>query len=179
MRQYSRRISPHFYEHEFACKCCGQIGDKKQLMILVARLEMLRSKFNKPVKVISGYRCSNHNNKVDGAKKSQHMLTQAADIMVDGISPQKIAKLAHGIFNGIGVYDSFTHVDTRAIRASWDGTTKKDKEDVSDKKDTKPSAERSVPKVKESIKDAKDTKEERKTSRSTKVSGKESKKEKG
>lgn len=148
-------------------------------MILVARLEMLRSKFNKPIKVISGYRCSNHNNKVDGAKKSQHMLTQAADIMVDEISPQKIAKLAHGIFNGIGVYDSFTHVDTRAIRASWDGTTKKDKEDVSDKRDTKPSAERSLPEVKESIEDAKDTKEERKTSRSTKVSGKASKKQEG
>lgn len=177
MKQYSRRISPHFYEHEFACHCCGQIGDKKQLMILVARLEMLRSKFNKPVKVVSGYRCPDHNKKCGGAPKSQHLLTQAADIRVDGISPERIAKLAHGIFNGIGLYDTFTHVDTRAKRTSWDERTKKDKEDVSDKRDAKPSAEGSLPTKQESESKSEDTKEKRKKSSSPKVSGKESKEE--
>ena len=91
MSKYRRRISPHFHEDEFACKCCGKIGDKKQLQILVARLEMLRSQFNKPIKVISGYRCSNHNTKVGGAKRSQHLLTQAADIVIDGVSPKRVA----------------------------------------------------------------------------------------
>ena len=175
MKQYSRRISPHFYEHEFACKCCGQTGDKKQLMILVARLEMLRSKFNKPVFVVSGYRCPDHNKRVGGAPKSQHLLTQAADIRVEGISPERIAKLAHGIFNGIGLYDSFTHVDTRAKRTSWDGRTKKDKEDVSDKRDAQSSAKGSLQAEQKSEPKSKDTKEKRKKGSSPKVSGKESK----
>ena len=152
MSKYRRRISPHFHEDEFACKCCGEVGDKKQLQILVARLEMLRSQFNKPIKVISGYRCPKHNTKVGGAKKSQHMLSQAADIVIDGISPKRVAKLAHGIFKGIGIYDHFTHVDTRTYRASWDHSTKEEKKDGSDKTDTKPSSKRSVPEVKETKK---------------------------
>lgn len=144
MKNYSRRISPHFYEHEFACKCCGQTGDKKQLQILVARLEMLRSKFNKPIKVISGYRCPSHNTSVKGAKRSQHMLSQAADIVIKDVDPKRVGKLAHGIFNGIGIYDHFTHVDTRAKRAFWDHSTKEEKKDGSNKSDPKPRTKRKV-----------------------------------
>jgi len=160
-----RRISPHFYDTEFACKCCGQIGDQKQLMILVARLEMLRSKFNRPIKVISGYRCPDHNKKCGGALKSQHLLTQAADIQVDGISPERIARYAHGIFNGIGLYDTFTHVDTRTKRASWDHRTK-EKPNASDDKDTGTSTEEQLPEK------SRTTESEPKQSRSKKRSSK-------
>lgn len=139
--KHSRRITPHFYEHEFACKCCGQVGDKKQLMILATKLEQLRSKFNKPIRVISGYRCQNHNDKVDGAKRSQHLLSQAADIMIEGFTSARIAKMAHGIFNGIGLYDTFTHVDTRQKRTTWDKRTKKEVKDASDERKPESSPE--------------------------------------
>jgi zinc D-Ala-D-Ala carboxypeptidase len=45
-------------------------------------MEPLRVSLNKPVKVTSGYRCLRVNNKIGGAKGSQHLLGQAADIQV-------------------------------------------------------------------------------------------------
>ena len=43
-------------------------------------LESLRQQFDEPVYISSGYRCPRLNKAVNGAKKSQHMKGQAADI---------------------------------------------------------------------------------------------------
>ena len=43
-------------------------------------LEPLRQQFDEPVYISSGYRCPRLNKAVNGAKKSQHMKGQAADI---------------------------------------------------------------------------------------------------
>lgn len=92
-------------------------------------LEALRYHIgNKPVNVVSGYRCHTHNTKVGGAKNSQHMHGRAADIMVDGMSPKDVAVTASTYVpqlrnGGIGVYPTFTHIDVRGCygmkRARW------------------------------------------------------------
>ena len=144
MNKKYKRLSPNFHESEFACKCCGELGDKKQLRMLVNKLEILRAKFNKPIVVLSGYRCPKHNEKVGGAKKSQHMNSMAADIKIKGMSTHRIAKAAGGLFKAIGIYDTFVHVDIRSWKAFWDHRTKKENKNDSDKKDTKPSTEKPV-----------------------------------
>ena len=45
-------------------------------------LEPLRHTLNQPVKVSSGYRCERVNTKVGGSKTSQHLVGEAADIVV-------------------------------------------------------------------------------------------------
>lgn len=58
-----------------------------------------------------------------GARASQHLLGRAADIQVSGASPLLVGQIAEyylGGHGGIGVYQTFTHVDTRTARARWD-----------------------------------------------------------
>jgi zinc D-Ala-D-Ala carboxypeptidase len=49
-------------------------------------LEPIRTHFNKPLVVLSGYRCKALNTAAGGSLTSQHMKGQAADIEVAGIS---------------------------------------------------------------------------------------------
>lgn len=48
-------------------------------------LQPLRDHFNKPVKVTSGYRCLELNQKIGGKHNSQHLTGHAADIIVPGV----------------------------------------------------------------------------------------------
>ena len=54
-------------------------------------LDPIRTKWGKPIKVNSGYRCSKLNRMVGGASTSQHLLGEAADITVG--SPEENRKL--------------------------------------------------------------------------------------
>lgn len=47
-------------------------------------LQPLREMIKKPVNVTSGYRCKRVNTAIGGAKKSQHLVGQAADINIKG-----------------------------------------------------------------------------------------------
>ena len=60
-----------------------QVLDKLQALIFYT-LNPTRQHFNKPIIVTSGYRCSILNNKVNGAKNSQHLVGEAADIVING-----------------------------------------------------------------------------------------------
>lgn len=54
---------------------------KNNIITLVKNiLQPIRDKWNKPIKVNSGYRCQALNNKVGGSKTSQHLTGDAADI---------------------------------------------------------------------------------------------------
>lgn len=59
------------------------IANLRNLCIHV--LEKVRLNYNKPVIINSGYRCPALNKVIGGAKNSQHMTGQAADIEVPGI----------------------------------------------------------------------------------------------
>lgn len=117
-------MSKHFKKQEFACHCCG-FGDATPE--LYEALEALRFYTGRPVMVLSGYRCFAQNKRVKGAKNSQHMWGTAADVVVDGWSPDEIAALAAERVpafrnGGIGRYPRFTHLDVRTTgRARWTG----------------------------------------------------------
>ena len=53
---------------------------------------------------------------------SQHTKGTAADIVVKGVTPKAAAQYAEHLMpnsGGIGLYSSFTHVDTRSKRSRW------------------------------------------------------------
>lgn len=116
------RLSQHFDREEFACKCgCGfDTVDAELLRVL----ENVREHFG-PVVVLSGCRCAHHNAEVKGAIGSQHLIGRAADISIrwDAMQrPETLAKWLEELYwdrYGIGIYETFVHVDTRAKRARW------------------------------------------------------------
>jgi len=79
----------------------------------------------------SFYRNKKHNAKIGGSSKSRHMEGDAGDVHFimkrsrKRVSPKLIAGIAEKIgFDGIGVYDTFTHCDTRGYKARWGKTFK-------------------------------------------------------
>ena len=111
------KITDHFSQQEFTCKCgCGEVLIDMQL---VYGLEVLRRLLRKPIIINSAYRCEAHNKAVGGVDNSQHRLGTAADIRVSGMTPSEIHKLACNIFDGVGLYDNFVHVDVRGVKARW------------------------------------------------------------
>ena len=120
-REGDKLLSPHFRVREFACRDGADLV--KIDTDLVELLERIRTATCGAVTVNSGYRTASYNQKVAGARASQHLLGRAADIQVSGASPLLVGQIAEyylGGHGGIGVYQTFTHVDTRTARARWD-----------------------------------------------------------
>ena len=114
------KLNQFFDSSEFECKCgCGyfQIDDK-----LLRLLNELRILFDKPVIINSGCRCSEHNRKVGGSPKSQHLLGKASDIVIKDISPKTVYEYIDKTYLGLGLglYDTFVHVDVREVKTRWD-----------------------------------------------------------
>ncbi|KAB8035854.1 peptidase M15 [Silvanigrella paludirubra] len=61
-------------------------------------LEPLRQYLNKPIKILSGYRCEELNNAVNGVKNSQHLLGCAADITVENIPHPELFEIIKNHF---------------------------------------------------------------------------------
>lgn len=55
-------------------------------------LQPLRDKLKRPIIITSGYRCPKLNKLVGGADNSQHVLGQAVDITVAGMTPRTLAE---------------------------------------------------------------------------------------
>lgn len=128
-----RRLSPHFLEREFACRCCGRADVDPAL---VDALERLRAVVASPVIILSGSRCARHNRRVGGAPASRHLIdklgggrrqSDAADVAVTkALSLRRIFRAAMAVpafrnDGGVGVYlaQGFVHLDTRGRRARW------------------------------------------------------------
>ena len=113
-------ISTHFNRQEFACRCgCGfAVVDKK----LNEVLEDIRDYFAMPLIINSACRCASYNQKIGGAKRSQHVLGMAADISVMNIHPDRVADYVEEVHKecSTGRYNSFTHIDVRNVVAHWD-----------------------------------------------------------
>lgn len=113
-------ISKDFKLKEFQCK--GGTQEVKVHAQLIALLQILRTKVNKPIIVNSGYRTPEHNKKIGGSKDSFHMKGMAVDISIPkGWTVDSLAELGKQIgFTGIGRYNNFVHFDVRPIKAEWD-----------------------------------------------------------
>lgn len=120
-RDGGEKLSAHFVVGEFACN-----DGSDQVLIsdeLVTLLQKIRDHFGAPVVINSAYRTQAYNAKVGGAARSQHLLGTAADITLAGVTPLEVAQYAEFLqpkAGGIGVYQTFTHVDVRASRSRWD-----------------------------------------------------------
>lgn len=118
--------SAHFKMSEFRCKDGTNVPQKYwgNLQKLMNALEELRAALgNKPIVINSGYRTETYNKKCGGATKSQHLYGAAADIHINGVSPETVYKKADQLFSqgGVGRYASFTHVDVRGYKSRWNG----------------------------------------------------------
>ena len=116
------KLSAHFAVREFRC------ADGTDTVLiddeLVNALERIRAHFGKSVKISSAYRTAAHQAKVSKNKHSYHVKGQAADIIITGVSPRRVAQAAEALgIDGVGCYDNkkFTHIDTRPAskRAFW------------------------------------------------------------
>jgi uncharacterized protein YcbK (DUF882 family) len=86
---------------------------------LVHMFECIRAIWNKPLTINSAYRTLMYNQKVGGAKNSQHLLGKALDLQPPKDIPIELfhATIRHyaepfGI-KGLGRYKTFIHVDIR------------------------------------------------------------------
>lgn len=120
------RVSEHFKSNEFDCRC-GRRDCTTTLICsqLLLGLEQLRN----PVGALflsCGYRCEAHNLEIGGAKDSQHCKGKAADVKAGRVLPFSVARSAEGVDvfknGGIGVYRTFTHVDSRGYPSRWGWT---------------------------------------------------------
>ena len=113
-------ISHFFKRKEFECNCgCGQDTVDYELLLV---MDMLRHHFDKPVRISSGNRCFNHNRKIGGSQRSQHLRGKAADFTVVGVEPQAVYGYLDSVYPdhyGMGDYVNFTHFDVRANKARW------------------------------------------------------------
>lgn len=89
-------------------------------------VDEFREKIGHPVVLNSVYRSEAYNASVGGVSGSQHKKFQAADIRVVGFgNPQQWAQVlktmraANFFRGGIGIYNTFVHVDTRGWDANW------------------------------------------------------------
>lgn len=120
----SKKLSTNFTVKEFACKN----GEDTVLVAprLVMVLQSIRSHFGKAVTINSAYRTPEYNRSkaVGGVDGSQHCYGTAADIVVKGVTPAKVAAYARSImpdWGGVGTYGKFTHVDVRETKSDWKG----------------------------------------------------------
>jgi uncharacterized protein YcbK (DUF882 family) len=111
-------LSQHFSAHEFRCKD----GSEHPIdPALIEMLEIVRTHFDAPTTITSGYRSPEYNRRVGGARNSYHTRGMAADIQVRGIAPDEVYRFCDQAFSrgGVGKYRTFTHVDCRGYRARW------------------------------------------------------------
>lgn len=121
------QLSKNFWSTEFDSK--SNYGDEEWTIIdtdHVEKLQKLREVLGASCKITSGYRGPTHNAAVGGATRSRHLQGDATDVQFKGVSPDKVADAAEKLgFDGIGRYDTFTHLDSRGYKARWDNRKKK------------------------------------------------------
>lgn len=107
---------------------------ESRLLPLAQALEIVRATLDdRTIRIISGYRPEEYNRAIGGATLSQHVQGRAADIVVDGVDATQVYRSIRALhragkirIGGLGVYDSFVHVDTRPGGfALWDERSKK------------------------------------------------------
>ena len=110
-----KKLTDHFHEKEFACKCgaCDSIGVLKKSFI--AKLELARVEAGVSFHITSGVRCRAYNatKHIGGVASSAHVKGNAGDISTpDSRTKFKVIKALLSVgFKRIGIGSNFVHVD--------------------------------------------------------------------
>ena len=127
------KLTENFNLSEFECKCGCSMPDfvKKNIIELAENLQVLRDTVGR-LDLTNAYRCKDHNADVGGAVNSQHLKGKAADVKSSVMSPSEIAVVVDDLMKsekfklgGVGIYNTFTHVDIRGSRVRWSKINKK------------------------------------------------------
>lgn len=122
----------YFKIEDFKCKEGQEYPDPYDLLMgfdpfMLAMVDEIRHRCGFPIRINSGYRNEEYNNKIGGAEKSQHRYGKAADISAWHNSDERfkvLRQVAEEIHpGGLGLYykDRFVHIDTRRIKTRWYG----------------------------------------------------------
>ena len=121
-------MTENFKKSEFDSKCGRKMPPEvlDNVVRLAGNLEVLRAYLNAPIHINSGYRSKQHNKSVRGSKNSQHLYGKAADIVIEGYTPDDVADLIEELIEngdilqgGLGRYNTFTHYDIRKSKVRW------------------------------------------------------------
>lgn len=120
----NKAVSANFKVREFSCKDGSDAVFISKKLIDI--LQKVRTHFGRPVTINSAFRSHAHNKSVGGETNSQHLYGRAADIVVTGVSPKRVAEYVETLIpgtGGIGIYTKkgFTHIDTRTKKSRWNG----------------------------------------------------------
>jgi len=139
------KVSKNFDSEEFECRGCqdGKMpiycshGYEPLCNVDAPSIQMLQALrdhvsgdagYDVPLVIHSACRCEGHNRHVGGAKNSFHLGTEhrqskAFDVRIpEHLSGPELAIMAEKVgFTGIGIYQTFVHMDTRQGKARWWG----------------------------------------------------------
>jgi hypothetical protein len=82
-----------------------------------------RHTLGRPIKITSAYRSPKYNKAIGGASKSHHIQFNALDLRTS--APKTLHKILKGMRDkgmfkgGLGLYNTFVHLDTRGNNADW------------------------------------------------------------
>lgn len=123
------KLTDNFWLNEFDCKDGTSVPEHliPNVQKLADSLQVLRDTIDEPIFINSAYRTVEHNSKIGGSSRSQHLFAKAADIRVgEGFTPNIIYQLIEELINdglmaegGLGLYETFVHYDVRGFKARW------------------------------------------------------------
>lgn len=129
------KLTKNFSLHEFKCRDGTVVPEEymENVQELAENLQVLREHIGKPIIVISGYRSPAYNRKINGARRSQHLVAKAGDLIVNGMTPDEVKEVIVHLIKegkmkkgGVGLYTHFTHYDVRGFNRRWYGKGIKD-----------------------------------------------------
>jgi len=112
------KLSKNFTSSEFECKGDDTGNVQKIAKSLVTKLQSLRDELGYSIKITSGYRSPEYQQKLkeDGLQTakttSQHELGNAVDMTCKNI--KELTELSKKHFKAIGIAKNFIHVDLRS-----------------------------------------------------------------
>ncbi len=122
------KVSPHFRVREFKCNDNTRITFVSDELLSV--LENVRNHFGQKIHINSGYRTVSYNSTIkNSSPKSQHTYGRAADIVVEGFRPIEVYNYINATWPtkyGLGIYNTFVHIDVRPGKSRWDSRTNKE-----------------------------------------------------
>jgi uncharacterized protein YcbK (DUF882 family) len=125
LKDSKEMISEHFSVAEFRCPCSQCVSILLDTD-LITKLEAVRAEIGKPLRINSGYRCSNYQSELrlrgyeTSTGRSTHEDGGAADCMAEPLTGLELETAARKAgFTSIGIGGTWIHCDIRPGNRRW------------------------------------------------------------